>query len=37
MYILITCWNVNKGRMNLENITIKAIKLKKENDNWLIK
>ena len=33
MYILITCWKVNKGKMNLENITIKANKLKKEKDN----
>lgn len=32
MYILITCWKVNKGKMNLENITIKANKLTNENE-----
>ena len=33
MYILITCWYVNNGKMYLENIKIKTNKLKNEKDN----
>jgi len=32
MYILITCWKVNTGRMYLENTYINAINVKNEND-----
>ena len=37
MYILITCWKVNKGKIYLEKIKIKANKLKNEKVNWLTK
>ena len=37
MYILVTCWSVNKGSMYLENTNIKVNKVKNENDNWFKK
>jgi hypothetical protein len=37
MYILITCWNVNKGKIYLEKIKINANKVKNEKDNWFKK
>ena len=37
MYILITCWYVNKGKINLEKIKIKASKVKNEKDSWFKK
>ena len=37
IYILTTCWNVNKGKIYLENTKIKANKVKNENVNWLTK
>ena len=36
IYNLITCEIVNKGKIYLDKIYIKANKLKNENDNWLI-
>lgn len=37
MYTLITCWNVNKGKIYLEKINIRLNKMKKEYTNWLKK
>ena len=37
IYILTTCWNVNKGKIYLENTNIKANKVKNEKVNWLTK
>ena len=37
MYILTTCWKVNKGKMYLENTNIKVNKVKNANTNWLSK
>jgi len=37
MYILITCWNVNRGKIYLEKTYIKVNKVKKEKDNWFKK
>lgn len=37
IYNLITCWKVNKGKINLENIKTKVIKERKAKDNWLTK
>ena len=33
IYILITCWNVNKGKIYLEKTYIKVNNVKKEKDN----
>ena len=33
IYILTTCWNVNKGKIYLENTKIKANKVRNENVN----
>jgi len=37
MYILTTCWNVNKGKIYLEKTNIKTINVKNEKDNWFKK
>ena len=37
IYILTTCWNVNRGKMYLEKTKIKANKVKNEKVNWLTK
>ena len=37
MYILITCWNVNKGKIYLEKIKIIENKIINENNSWLKK
>ena len=36
IYILTTCWKVNKGKIYLEKRYIKTNKVKNEKDNWLI-
>ena len=33
MYILITCWNVNNGKIYLEKTYINANKVNNEKDN----
>jgi len=37
IYILVTCCNVNKGKIYLENTKIRTNKVKNENDNWFKK
>ena len=37
IYILVTCWSVNKGKMYFEKTKIRASKVKNENDNWFKK
>ena len=37
IYTRTTCWKVNKGKINLENMKIITIKVKIVNDSWFKK
>jgi len=37
MYILVTCWSGNNGKINLENTKIRVRSVKNEKDSWFKK